>query len=257
MAKRIFSTILLWVITGVAFFKFGEPAAVLLLVVLSLASQYEFYKLLERMGRHPFKAFGCTLGVIMIIGPYSVRELAEHHVRDLEAGIIAITIVACCLRILTDRKTEERIETLGSTLLGLIYIPFMLNFLVRILILPDLEIHGLMLVIWCVATAKFCDVGALLFGKAFGKHLMSPVTSPKKTWEGAIGGVLSSAFLGCALTYFFADYYPDFLTPLWGTLFAIPIAIISIISDLVESMIKRNAEQKDSGRFIPGIGGAF
>ncbi len=86
---------------------------------------------------------------------------------------------------------------------------------------------------------------------------MSPITSPKKTWEGAVGGCLISVGLGFSLTYFAGDYYPPFFTPFWGTLFALPIAIISIISDLVESMLKRMADQKDSGTSIPGIGGAF
>jgi len=255
--QRIFSTLILWIVVVVCFFVIGPDAAVWLLAVLSLGSQYEFYGLLEKMGRRPFKNFGSFLGVIMILLPYYANKWANDHVEGIQSGIIAVTIVACCLRILIERKTEERIESLSSTLLGIIYIPFMLSFLARMIELPGDPNQGLMLVVWLIVTAKFTDVGALLCGKAFGKHPMSPNTSPKKTWEGAVGGCIISVGLGFALTFFAYDSFPSFFTPLWGTLLALPIAIISIISDLVESMLKRMAAQKDSGSFIPGIGGAF
>lgn len=257
MKKRIFSTLILWIVVVICFFVIGPHAAVWLLAVLSLGSQYEFYGLLEKMGRRPFKKFGVVLGTVMIIVPYYANLFTDRHVGNIQSAIIAMTIVACCLRILWERKADERIESLSSTLLGLIYIPFMLSFLVRMIELPAEPAKGLMLVVWLIVTAKFTDVGALLFGKAFGRHPMSPNTSPKKTWEGAIGGCLLSVALGFTLTYFARDYFPIFFTPLWGTLLALPIAVIAIISDLVESMLKRMAEEKDSGSFIPGIGGAF
>jgi|TARA_B110000467_G_C18333572_1_gene495471 phosphatidate cytidylyltransferase len=257
LKKRIFSTLILWIVVVICFFVIGPDAAVWLLAVLSLGSQYEFYGLLEKMGRRPFKKFGVVLGTVMIIVPYYANLFTDRHVGSVQSAIIAVTIVACCLRILKERKIDERIESLSSTLLGLIYIPFMLSFLVRMIELPAEPAKGLMLVVWLIVTAKFTDVGALLFGKAFGRHPMSPNTSPKKTWEGAIGGCFVSVALGFALTYFARDYFPMFFTPLWGTLLALPIAVIAIISDLVESMLKRMAEEKDSGSFIPGIGGAF
>jgi phosphatidate cytidylyltransferase len=257
LKKRIFSTLILWIVVVICFFVIGPDAAVWLLAVLSLGSQYEFYGLLEKMGRRPFKKFGVVLGTVMIMVPYYANLFTDRHVGSVQSAIIAVTIVACCLRILKERKIDERIESLSSTLLGLIYIPFMLSFLVRMIELPAEPAKGLMLVVWLIVTAKFTDVGALLFGKAFGRHPMSPNTSPKKTWEGAIGGCFVSVALGFALTYFARDYFPMFFTPLWGTLLALPIAVIAIISDLVESMLKRMAEEKDSGSFIPGIGGAF
>ncbi len=257
MIKRIGSTIFLWGLAGVFFFYFGGDASVWLLAFLSFGTQWEFYGLLEKMGRKPFKNSGTALGTIMIVGPYYASKSDHVHIEGIQSGIIAIAIVACCLRILNERDSSDRIETLGSTLLGLIYIPFMLAFLVRILELPGDELHGLMLIAWTVGVAKFCDIGALLFGKAFGKHQMSPKMSPKKTWEGAVGGCLVSIGVGFAISHFGAPYLPPFFNSFWGTLFALPIAIVSIISDLVESVIKRRADQKDSGKFIPGIGGAF
>ncbi|MCH6255335.1 phosphatidate cytidylyltransferase [Puniceicoccaceae bacterium K14] len=257
MIRRFFSTLAIWVLTGLILYFLGGQGSVWLLTVMCVATQWEFYSLLEKMGRRPFKIFGTSLGVIMLLTPYYAEKIAGVPVEGIQTGVIAVTIVACCLRILSERKISERIETLGATTLGLIYIPFMLTFMVRILTLPGNDDQGLLLILWFVITTKFCDVGALVFGRIFGRHQMSPNTSPKKTWEGAIGGCLTSIVLGFVFTYLLQDQLPDNFTPLWGALFALPLSIISIISDLVESMIKRQADQKDSGAFIPGIGGAF
>lgn len=257
MAQRILSTLLLWGVVIGSLVWFGPEAAVWLIAIVSVGTQYELYTLMEKIGRQPFKALGTSLGAVMIIVPYYANKLMEHPVEGLQAAIIAVTIVACCLRILVHRSVDQRIETLSSTLVGLIYVPFMLTFMARMLTITEDKSEGLMLILWLIVTAKFCDVGALLFGKAFGRHQMSPNTSPKKTWEGAVGGCLVSVVLGGLFVYLAPDAFPPFFTPFWGALFALPIAILSIISDLVESMIKRMADQKDSGKFIPGIGGAF
>lgn len=257
MIHRLFSTLTIWVLTGLILYFFRGQGSVWLLTVMCLGTQWEFYGLLEKMGRRPFKRFGTALGAIMLLVPYYANHWADVPVGGIHTGVIAVTIVACCLRILSERKISERIETLGATTLGLIYIPFMLTFMIRILTLPEVETQGLMLILWFVITTKFCDVGALLIGRTFGRHPMSPNTSPKKTWEGAVGGCLTSVVLGFAITFFFRDYFPENFSPLWGALLALPLSILSIVSDLVESMIKRQADQKDSGAFIPGIGGAF
>jgi phosphatidate cytidylyltransferase len=86
---------------------------------------------------------------------------------------------------------------------------------------------------------------------------MSPVISPKKTWEGAVGGVLTSAGIGAAIAFFASGTLPEELTPLVAAGIAVPLAIVTIVSDLIESVLKRRAGVKDSGNMIPGIGGAL
>jgi len=115
----------------------------------------------------------------------------------------------------------------------------------------------LLLCLWIVAVAKFCDTGALLTGMAIGRHKMSPQISPKKTWEGAIGGVLISMGIGALVAWLARSEMPPHMTPLVAALIAMPIAILGIVADLVESVLKRRANIKDSGRTIPGIGGMF
>jgi phosphatidate cytidylyltransferase len=113
------------------------------------------------------------------------------------------------------------------------------------------------LCLWLIATSKFCDMGALLTGLAIGKHKMSPLISPKKTWEGAVGGVIASMAIGALLAWWARDLLPAHMTPLAAAAMALPIAVLAIVGDLVESVVKRRADIKDSATIIPAMGGFF
>ena len=89
-----------------------------------------------------------------------------------------------------------------------------------------------------------------------GKTPLS-VISPKKTYEGALGGIIVSMLVGILLAGAFGHYTPEGFNLLVAALIAVPVSIASIASDLVESAFKRQAEVKDSGTIIPGIGGIF
>jgi phosphatidate cytidylyltransferase len=137
----------------------------------------------------------------------------------------------------------------------------MLQYLVRIITpLPNDLVTAdgrLLLCVWLVATAKFCDVGALLTGMAIGRHKMSPVISPKKTWEGAVGGVLISMVVAAFIAWLARNQFPAHMTPVVAACMAAPLAVLGIVADLVESVLKRTANMKDSGAAIPGLGGFF
>jgi phosphatidate cytidylyltransferase len=165
------------------------------------------------------------------------------------------------VRLLGERSPENRVESLASTIVGLVYVSLLLQYFVRIVTpLPGdvLTPNGrLLLALWLIMVAKFCDMGALLSGMAFGRHKMSPQISPKKTWEGAIGGVLLSMVSGAVFAWCARDSFPPHMTPLVAALMAAPLAVLAIVSDLIESVIKRRANFKDSGQAVPGIGGMF
>ena len=161
-----------------------------------------------------------------------------------------------------ERTPEKRVEALASTLFGLVYVSLLLQYLVRIVtplagdaIPPD---GRLVLCLWVVAVAKFCDVGALLTGLAIGRHAMAPADQPeedlggrrrrhrRRDGRGRPGGLARArrasrdAWARCA-----RRSSPRRL------------AAVAIVSDLVESAIKRRAALKDSGGGVPGIGGIF
>ena len=253
MGQRIFSTLLLWTIVLVSIGVFGKTGGVWLVTLISALTLREFYSLVRRFGVDPFDRFGIVLGILLTLAP---KYLEPYGAGTLE--LVALSVIVFSIRILGERDSHNRVETLGLTLFGVIYVPFMLHFLVRILLIEGPTAHtGVLLGVWLIAVSKFCDVGALLAGLAFGRNKMAPNISPKKTWEGAVGGLLTSALVGAALAYFGASHLPAGLTPMLAAVIALPIAALAIVSDLVESIIKRRADAKDAGKTIPGIGGVF
>jgi len=260
--SRILSTLGLWsVLLGSLYFG-GAHAAVVLLALLAVLTLHEFYGLTAKLGARAFHGLGLGLAVLMVAGPYYLAYFVqEPEVADLAAnlpaGLLVLALVVSCIRVLGERNTATRVETIAATVGGLFYIPFLLHFLVRLLMREADSGENLALCLWVVAVAKFCDVGALLTGLAIGRHKMAPEISPKKTWEGAVGGVLVSAGVGAGIAFFASARLPESLTPAIAAAIAVPLAIIAIISDLIESVLKRRADTKDTGHLIPGIGGAF
>ena len=259
MISRIFSTLLLWTVVLGSLYFFGTNAAVVLITVLSALTLYEFYGMTQKMGLRPFRWMGIFIGVVMTGLPYYllIYQDAPEIVLSLPIGLLVATLIVSCIRSLGERDTTNRVETIASTVIGVLYIPFMLQFLVAILMRDAEDTENLTLCLWVVAVSKFCDVGALLTGLAIGRHKMAPSISPKKTWEGAVGGVIISSGVGAAIAHFAAKYLPPEMTPTVAALIAAPLAIVTIVSDLIESAVKRRAETKDTGALIPGIGGAF
>jgi phosphatidate cytidylyltransferase len=259
MIKRIASTILLWSIILAALWFFGANAAVWLLTILAALTLREFYLLAEKLGFRPFGGMAIGFSVLITAGPYYLHNAGfpVDQVASAAPFMLALATVVTAIRILPEREGNHRVDSLVATMIGLFYVPFMLHYFVRLLLIHDDSTVGLVSCLWVVAVSKFCDVGALLSGMAFGKHKMAPLISPKKTWEGAVGGVLISAGVGALVAWIGQDYVPDELTPTRAALIAVPLAIITIVSDLIESAMKRRADLKDTGAIIPGIGGAF
>jgi len=252
VAKRIFSTVILWTVVLLCMRYFGTTGGVWLLTVIGVLTLREFYAMVKRMGLDPFDRLGLVLGGAIILAPCYLAAYVQP------AELLALAVIVFSVRILGEREPHDRVETLAWSLFGVVYVPFMLQFMVRIfLINAPQDRTGLVLGIWLIAVSKFCDVGALLAGLAFGRHKMSPNISPKKTWEGAAGGLLVSAGVGAGLAWACRDYVPAALTPALGAVIALPIAALAIVSDLIESIIKRRAGAKDAGQTIPGIGGFF
>jgi phosphatidate cytidylyltransferase len=256
VAKRILSTVGLWLILGVVLYYFGNNGAVAVIVLVSVLTLREFYRLMAASGGEPFVNLGMLFAGLITLAPWAQTNfgLPAHP-------LLAMATIVFAIRILSERAPDKRVDALSSTLFGLVYVALMLQYLVRIVtpvagdtILPS---GRLVLCLWVVAVAKFCDVGALLTGLAIGRHPMAPQISPKKTWEGAVGGVLVAAGVGALVAWLGRSCLPAAMTPLHSALISIPLAVIAIVSDLLESVLKRRAVIKDSGAVVPGIGGVF
>ena len=256
MGQRILSTVLLWTLLGGSLWFFRTPGALVVITLISALTLREFYQLMRGAGYDPFDKFGIAAGILVTLAPWLEARLGWPM-----GMVLPLAVVVCAVRLLGERTPETRVEALATTLFGLVYVSLMLSFLVAILVPRPGDAAGadarLLLALWLVAVAKFCDVGALLAGLAFGRHRMSPQISPKKTWEGAAGGILCSMGIGAGVAWLARDVLGGQLSPGRAGLIAVPVAALGIVADLVESVIKRRANLKDSGRAIPGIGGMF
>jgi phosphatidate cytidylyltransferase len=256
MGKRIFSTVALWVIVGSALWFFRTTGALVLIGLISVLTLREFYALMHASGYDPFDKLGLCFGAFITLSPWIETRFGWPM-----GMLLPLAVIVFAVRLLGERTPETRVESLASTMFGLVYVAVMLRYLVAVVTpLPGDTVSAdarLLLCLWLIAVVKFCDTGALLSGMAFGKHKMSPQISPKKTWEGAVGGVLVAMGVGALIAWLARGVFPPHLTPLTAALMAVPVAIVGIVADLVESVLKRRANRKDSGATIPGIGGMF
>jgi phosphatidate cytidylyltransferase len=256
VAKRITSTVVLWLAVLTVLWFYRTDGAVAVIVGVSILTLRELYKLMDAAGNAPFAGLGLVFGGLITLAPWAE---ARHGIPAYP--LVALAAVVFSIRILLERAPEKRVEALSSTLFGLVYISLLLQYLVRI-VTPAAgdtvpPAGRLVLCLWVVAVAKFCDVGALLTGLAFGRHPMAPGISPKKTWEGAAGGVAVAMGVGALVAWLGRAVLPAAFGPLRAALLAAPLAAVAIVSDLVESVLKRRAALKDSGGGVPGIGGIF
>lgn len=254
MKHRIISFATLWSILAISLWLFGVHAGVFIIAILAFLTQLELYQLFTKMGLKPMKGLGIAAGAIITLGAYYLGDIDSGN--DLFVlSFVVIALIIICLDL-----QAGRLRSFMPTLFGLIYVPFMLHFLIKIVKLAESNgetaATGMFLAVWVVAVAKCADVGGLLVGMKLGKTPLS-VISPKKTYEGAAGGIGFSMLIGVILIGFFHTLVPEGFSWWLGALIAIPIGVASIASDLVESAFKRQADVKDSGKIIPGIGGIF
>jgi phosphatidate cytidylyltransferase len=136
---------------------------------------------------------------------------------------------------------------------GIFYIGWLGAYLISLRELPD----GLWWILLVLPSVWLADSGAYFVGRAMGKRKFSPRLSPKKTWEGYIGGVIIGALGSILLAFIITMIKPGVMTPLQGGMMGLILALVTPLGDLGESMVKRQFGIKDSSNIIPGHGGVF
>jgi len=138
------------------------------------------------------------------------------------------------------------------TLLAFLYLPWSLGYVLLLRETPDPGL-GLWTLSLPLVASFATDTGAYFAGRFFGRHKLAPEISPGKTLEGSMGGILFSFLALLAYTAWVREVFPFGLLELW--LFSLLLSLAAQLGDLAESMLKRFAGVKDSGRFLPGHGG--
>jgi len=222
----------------------GLPFFLLVLAVLCIAA-WEYWRMFKQGGYSPsFR--------VLLIGTILLGYSGSHFSLVSSEFIISASILgAMTVHVFGYEHGQDKSGVdFGITLGGILYFGWLGSFLIRLRDLPNGEFWMFL----ALPAAWFADTGAYLIGRKFGKHRFSPRTSPKKTWEGYIAGVVSAAVLTPLLALLWNLRVPE-ITWLIGLIFGLAIGILSPIGDLGESVFKRQFGLKDSSNLLPGHGG--
>jgi phosphatidate cytidylyltransferase len=224
-------------------------------LVLLVGTQYEYYLMIRNTGVRP----QMVAGIITGISAYTVSTFIASGVIPEKTFLVFIPVMMIIMIIELYRKEEKPFDSLAHTLFSVLYtaVPFSmfpfaafsktgLNSLLahpNVVFSPGIII-GFFILLWAN------DTGAYLTGMSFGRHRLMKRISPKKTWEGLIGGMIIAALAA----WFLADWF-GIVDRIHWVLISIIISVAGTYGDLVESMLKRSTGVKDSGTIMPGHGG--
>lgn len=229
----------------------SETTFLLLLVLMSALCLLEFYKLCKGDNIQPQIFLGVIFGILPFISPLL------HSAFEIPINLLPIILIIPFLIFIRElyTKSAKPFTNIAFTLLGIIYIsaPLFMFYLFAFQSSNAIDagyvgenILGFFLILWAT------DTGAYFAGKFLGKNKFFERISPKKTWEGFIGGAL----LGLSVAFVVSKYVTSFSMIDW-LITAVIIIITGALGDLVESMFKRSINIKDSGNILPGHGGVL
>jgi phosphatidate cytidylyltransferase len=258
LLRRTLSSVLLWAIVLVAIFSknrlISDYVFLFLMLLLAGAGLAEFYDLVSRRGLVCFKGWGIFGGLLLMVSTfvYLSPRVAPAKANDFETSFLILFVLGLCVRQFVSRSNPAGLLAISTTLFGLMYVPWLLNFIQKINFFP--QINGRFYILFFILVTKFSDMGAYIVGSLFGKHKMIPRISPGKTWEGFGGAILFS--MGASVV--FAHFARKELAGMnlgHAVILGIILGSAAVLGDLIESLFKREASVKDSGRLFPGIGG--
>jgi phosphatidate cytidylyltransferase len=251
LKRELAAAVAIPIVLGVLFF--APPVGFQLLVAaVSLAALYEFLRLAEKTGHRVSKTVGLGGGAAVFLawsvfwgqgGPVDRRGLTAAVVLSL-----ALAGLASVAPLFAGVEPAHALASAASTLYGVFGVALPATAMCALRAFSPRAVLFLFLVVWG------CDSFAYYSGRLFGRHKLAPVVSPKKTWEGTIGGLVGATLIGAAAGAW--KILPE-LGPARGAIAAALASSAGQVGDLVESLWKRGAGVKDSGLFLPGHGGFY
>lgn len=219
----------------------------ILLAILAVPAQLEIAQLIRKTGAKVFLPIVIIASILLATSSYwSQFAWTNYNFQLIYIPLVlAFSLSALFICQAGRYGNDGVIANCGANLFAIIYLGLLSSFVLAIRI--D---FGLWPLLMFVFTVKSSDIGAYTAGKLFGKHKFSPTISPGKTWEGMAGAAVLAAVVGSIFAGTCA------IMPIWlGGIFGIVFAFLGQLGDLAESMIKRDAQQKDSANSLPGFGG--
>ena len=260
--RRLGSTLGLWALIVGSVVAGSDIGFFLLIVFMALVALYEYFHMVKEQGAPVFTLTGMLCAAVYLVGSFLyLRSHGAEQSLDLEMGVlVGFLFVIFTRQMFRAAADREPLEAIAYTVFGLLYIPWLFNFITKIIYLAPRAENGdptgQYYVIYLIVVTKFSDMGAYVFGSLFGRHPFATHISPKKTWEGFFGALLAST-LG---SYWLFALIPGRLPALRFedvTLLGLVLGGGAVVGDLAESIIKRSTRAKDSSHILPGIGGTL
>lgn len=235
----------------------GVGLLVLLLLILPIAT-VELAALFAAEKVKPYRVVSGFGIAALVVHAFCMQfeQFRPYAPSVLAYIVVTVMLLAALLRAL-DKQTQEAIHHMAGTVLAVLYLGGLAWFLMSIRVKVAVGHHGgikfqgtTLKILLMLLVVKSTDIGAFFGGRALGKHKLIPWLSPGKTWEGLICGLITAGIVGAC----FAPAIPQ-MNALQAALFGVLIGGIGQAGDLLESMMKRDAEVKDSGSLVPGFGG--
>lgn len=260
--RRLSSTLGLWALIAVSVILGSDIGFFLLIAGMAMVALREYFAMAKEQGAPVFTLTGMMCAAVYLVWSFlSMRGEVPEGSLNLEMGILVLFLFVVFVRQMWRNAAErEPLEAIAYTVFGLIYIPWLFNFLTKILFLApraaDGGTTGQYYLVLLIVVTKFSDMGAYVFGSLFGRHPFAPHISPHKTWEGIVGAIIC-ALIGSWWVY---GIFGNRLSALrWEdvTVLGVLLGAAAVVGDLAESIIKRSAHAKDSSHVLPGIGGTL
>lgn len=266
------------------------PLLGLLLIAFSSICQLEFYKLVQDAGYKTSPRLSTALGALFLFVQFWMMTKKNFFYEESTAlPIIAALFFIILVATLFNSKEEKPFENVATSFLGILYLPVMLSYFLRIATINattpfEMPRASVFLVFFIIIVIKMSDTGAFAVGticaKTIGTHPLFKRISPKKSIEGLIGGIVVGTLTGLVLALLAQKYNwgapgvftagftphpnqiisymlnaPALLTPCSAAIFSSVIVLVGVLGDLIESMFKRAASIKDSSSLFPAMGG--
>ena len=223
---------------------------------------WEFYGLLNAGGITVSKKWGTASGLILVAATWFNMLGGHETYRGFSISdtalwcILLLVIVSNFFRILAYPNLRKGLDSCMGTILGIIYVPLLWSFVVRLFLIGNLNDPG-WAAFYVILCMKMADSGGYFFGTRFGKHKMAPVISPKKSWEGLVGGVVFCAAVNIVWLIVFQGRINSAISFSLGHALVLSVLfpVVGTLGDLVESLFKRAVDVKDSNSMVYGLGG--
>ena len=255
------------IVRAVGLARLDGLLTVAILAGLVILGSGELHRLLTKTGCAPLRTWPALMSVALVVIPFVAanglsgdRATLLADAASYTVTCLTIAVIGSCVLVVARRRTNGAVAAIGATLLMIVYLGLLPQYIIRLRVFGPVGAAWLML--YFIFTVKVCDIGAYFTGRAIGRHKLIEWLSPKKTVEGLLGGVAASVVLAVGVPLL-VERLADPSSPMQNLFppllrcasFGILMALIGQAGDLLESLIKRDAAAKDASSAIPAFGG--